>query len=183
MNFLVIFMKNKNLKQIDLLKDFLKGLIGCSFKIDCGKEIVISYDKNDDIDFKEIANIINNELFINITLLECFVDKEYLNELIDLYNKLEYKSMLYLNEKELLKLSNKCCNEIIRKNILKKFYNDNEMLNVIKVFLECNLNTSVAAGKLYLHRNTLINKIDKFISVTGYDVKNFEEACIIYNLI
>jgi DNA-binding PucR family transcriptional regulator len=53
----------------------------------------------------------------------------------------------------------------------------------MKIFIEKNQNTSEAAKALYLHRNTLINRLDKFYRVTGFDLKKFEDAAIIYLLI
>ncbi len=179
MNYLILFLEEE--KQINLIIDFLKGLLGANIKTVIKEEIIVSYDKKEEVDFKEISNVINNELYVKCTLLECYTsDLNYLEELINLY-KLKINYTCYLNEKELLLIKNN--NEILRKNILKKYYNDGEMQNIIKVYLECDLNTTTAASKLYLHRNTLNNKIDKFINETGYNVRTFKEAYIIYQLI
>ncbi|MFI3329933.1 MAG: helix-turn-helix domain-containing protein [bacterium] len=184
MNYLIIFLKEKNEKQKSLILDFLRGLLGASVKTLENKELVISYDEIEEIDFSEISNVLVNDFSTNLTLVELKTSEvSYIDVLIELYNKLEIHSNNYLTEKSLLILSSKVNNELIKKSILKKYANDLEMLNIIKVFLECDLNTSVAATKLYLHRNTLINKIDKFINVTGYDVKKFTEASIIYKLL
>ncbi len=183
MNYLVIFLKEENLKQKNLITDFLKGLLGASVNCIENKELVVSYREIEEINFKEIANILTNDFSTNLTLLEIKCDDvEYINVLIDLYYQIEI-STTYLTEKKLLLLSNKLNNDLIKKSILKKYYNDIEMQNIIKVFLECDLNTSIAATKLYLHRNTLINKIDKFINETGYDVKKFKEAFIVYKVL
>ena len=74
-------------------------------------------------------------------------------------------------------------NEETKKNVLKDVYYDHELINIIRVFLECNMNTSKAADVLYMHRNTLINKLDKFIEITGYDIRYFRDAVIIYSII
>lgn len=60
---------------------------------------------------------------------------------------------------------------------------DEEMLKTIKVFLECNLNMTLAAKKLYIHRNSLQYRIDKFIEKTGIDIKQFHHAASMYMLI
>ena len=52
---------------------------------------------------------------------------------------------------------------VVVKNILKEYYDDYQMKNVIKTYLDCNMNISKAASKLFMHRNTVMNKIDKFI--------------------
>ncbi len=58
--------------------------------------------------------------------------------------------------------------------------NDKELIESIKVFFQCNLNVSLAAKQLYLHRNTLQYRIDKFIEKTGLNIKTFEGAVAVY---
>jgi DNA-binding PucR family transcriptional regulator len=57
---------------------------------------------------------------------------------------------------------------------------DQETLNSIKVFVECNMNISLAAKKLYIHRNSLQYRVEKFFDKTGIDVKQFKNALIVY---
>ncbi|RXI99867.1 hypothetical protein DS745_13385 [Anaerobacillus alkaliphilus] len=60
---------------------------------------------------------------------------------------------------------------------------DKELLKTIKVFMESNLNTTLAAKKLFMHRNSLQYRIDKFIEKTGIDIKQFQQAASLYFLI
>ena len=55
---------------------------------------------------------------------------------------------------------------------------DNEMIRTIEVFFRCGLNLSDAAKKLYIHRNTLIYRLDKIEKYTGYDIRNFNNAVL-----
>jgi DNA-binding PucR family transcriptional regulator len=57
---------------------------------------------------------------------------------------------------------------------------DKETINTIKVFVECNMNISLAAKKLYIHRNSLQYRVDKFFDKTGIDVKQFKNALAVY---
>jgi PucR C-terminal helix-turn-helix domain len=57
---------------------------------------------------------------------------------------------------------------------------DQETINTIKVFVECNMNISLAAKKLYIHRNSLQYRVDKFYDKTGIDVKQFKNALAVY---
>lgn len=57
---------------------------------------------------------------------------------------------------------------------------DDELLKTIKTYLECNLNVSLTSKKLYMHRNSLQYRIDKFIEKTGIDIKNFQGAVTAY---
>lgn len=60
------------------------------------------------------------------------------------------------------------------------FQNDRELLETIKLYLENNLNTSLTAKKLYLHRNSLQYRIDKFVERTSIDIREFKGAVSVY---
>ncbi len=51
-----------------------------------------------------------------------------------------------------------------------------DMLNTIDMFFACNLNLSEAARQLYIHRNTLVYRLDKFQRAVGLDLRTFEDA-------
>ena len=55
---------------------------------------------------------------------------------------------------------------------------DEEMLKTIEVFFDCGLNLSEAAKELYIHRNTLIYRLDKIQRITSYDIRKFNNAMI-----
>lgn len=55
---------------------------------------------------------------------------------------------------------------------------DNEMIRTIEVFFRCGLNLSDAAKELYIHRNTLIYRLDKIEKYTAYDIRNFNNAVL-----
>ncbi|WP_332630348.1 PucR family transcriptional regulator [Halalkalibacter flavus] len=68
----------------------------------------------------------------------------------------------------------------IREQTLKQVIEDPDLIQTIKVYLDCNMNVSLAAKKLYLHRNTLQYRVDKFIEKTGIDIRHFRSAVSIY---
>ena len=53
---------------------------------------------------------------------------------------------------------------------------DSETMNTIEVFFASGLNIAEAARALYLHRNTLVYRLDKFKKTTGCDLQNFDDA-------
>ncbi|UCZ54291.1 helix-turn-helix domain-containing protein [Bacillus shivajii] len=57
---------------------------------------------------------------------------------------------------------------------------DHELLNSIKTYLECNMNTTLAAKKMFMHRNSLQYRVDKFIEKTSIDIKRFPNAIAVY---
>ena len=53
---------------------------------------------------------------------------------------------------------------------------DDETLATLSKFFENNLNVSETARQLYIHRNTLVYRLDKLLKITGLDLRNFEDA-------
>jgi sugar diacid utilization regulator len=69
---------------------------------------------------------------------------------------------------------------ILQASVLEAFSEDKELMSTIKVFLESNSNASLAAKKLYVHRNTLQYRMDKFMEKTGVQLKDFDTAVMVY---
>ncbi|MCC3355402.1 PucR family transcriptional regulator [Bacillus sp. REN16] len=57
---------------------------------------------------------------------------------------------------------------------------DRELLETLKVYFESDLNVSNAAKRLYMHRNSLQYRIEKFIEKSGIDIKHFHGAVTTY---
>lgn len=53
---------------------------------------------------------------------------------------------------------------------------DDEMLTTINRFFENSLNVSETSRQLYIHRNTLVYRLDKLQKSTGLDLRVFEDA-------
>ena len=53
---------------------------------------------------------------------------------------------------------------------------DEETLITINKFFENNLNVSETSRQLYIHRNTLVYRLDKLQKSTGLDLRVFEDA-------
>lgn len=184
----IIFKTNPKESDVLLLIDFLKGLIGNyinpTFK---DSVLTVFFDAACEISFKEIIQSLNEDFYITALLFESGelykeIDKnEYMNHIKESRNLLFEINNLYITEADLIK--NKIYKDVIVRNILKDFHNDYEMKKVVKVYLECNMNISKAANELFMHRNTLMYKIDKFVEITGYDIRKFHNAFVIYHII
>ncbi|WP_312472394.1 helix-turn-helix domain-containing protein [Neobacillus sp.] len=68
----------------------------------------------------------------------------------------------------------------VNQEVVEIFHDDQEMFSTIKFFLENNLNASLTAKKLYIHRNTLQYRIDKFSEKTGIGLKDFYGAFTVF---
>lgn len=51
-------------------------------------------------------------------------------------------------------------------------------MNTIDKFFENNLNGSETSRQLFVHRNTLVYRLDKVEKITGLDLRNFEDAVL-----
>ncbi len=65
-------------------------------------------------------------------------------------------------------------NEIFGNNVPMDF--DEETLTTINKFFENNLNVSETSRQLYVHRNTLVYRIEKLEKSTGLDIRVFDDA-------
>ena len=53
---------------------------------------------------------------------------------------------------------------------------DQETLFTIQRFFENNLNVSETSRKLFVHRNTLVYRLEKIKKITGLDLREFDHA-------
>lgn len=88
---------------------------------------------------------------------------------------------MYL-EKAIYNLSKDYSQELMveYKDIFKGF--NHELIQTLEEVLKCDLSLTKAAKKLYIHRNTLMYRIEKIKKETGFDIRNFKEATFLYIL-
>lgn len=66
--------------------------------------------------------------------------------------------------------------EVFRKNSIDSL--DAETLFTINKFFENNLNVSETSRKLFVHRNTLVYRLEKIKKLTGLDLREFDHAIV-----
>ncbi|MBQ2633470.1 MAG: helix-turn-helix domain-containing protein [Oscillospiraceae bacterium] len=66
--------------------------------------------------------------------------------------------------------------EVFKKNPIESL--DQETLFTINKFFENNLNVSETSRKLFVHRNTLVYRLEKIKKLTGLDLREFDHAII-----
>ena len=64
--------------------------------------------------------------------------------------------------------------EVFGENLPDTF--DEETLTTINKFFENNLNVSETSRQLYVHRNTLVYRLEKLEKSTGLDIRKFDDA-------
>jgi len=66
--------------------------------------------------------------------------------------------------------------EVFKENSVNSL--DNETMLTIQKFFENNLNVSETARQLYIHRNTLVYRLEKIKRLTGLELTSFDDAVI-----
>lgn len=153
----------------------------------------VNGDKNDQVIFEEIVDTLTSDFYVDI---DFFIGQTYTlhlqtPEYFNWERNCFQKSLHYLHKQNVYRLYEIIPYLLLEKiepdsadklsnAILQDLKHDKEMLQTIKAFIESNLNVSLAAKKLYMHRNSLQYRIDKFIEKTGIDIKHFQGAFTTY---
>ncbi|WP_064091753.1 PucR family transcriptional regulator [Rossellomorea aquimaris] len=64
--------------------------------------------------------------------------------------------------------------------IAEVFEDDHDLITTVKAFLENQSNISQTAKRLFMHRNSVQYRIDKFIEKTNIDIRTFQGAILAY---
>jgi DNA-binding PucR family transcriptional regulator len=142
---------------------------------------------------QEVVSTIEADFYIKIQM---YVGKIHpINQNTPLIFKYEQTSfdigIKFLNNKSLLSLVDVFpylalqgikadMNDFLIQQLLNDTTSDYELIKTIKTYIETNSNASLAAKKLFIHRNSLQYRIDKFIEKTGLDIKSFQHAMVAY---
>lgn len=184
MAFIVIETK----QPIQSYKNVLLDIISRSYSIVVMEEtshMLIIQSNHDDLIEKDLFLGLSSELYADLRVYVSASEPKFSVQVIETWFKLIpfNKTVIYDDQSILLKRVSYPINNEVRKIVLKTVYEDNELLHTIKIYLETNQNTSQASKVLYLHRNTLIQRLDKFYRRTGLDCRSFIDAFIVYSLL
>ena len=95
----------------------------------------------------------------------------YAEKNVAAYHTLGIGRLIYQLPENLCKLF---IDEIFGESIPEEL--DEEMLNTLNKFFENNLNVSETARQLYVHRNTLVYRIERIQESTGLNLRSFDDA-------
>lgn len=95
----------------------------------------------------------------------------YMEKSIVAYNTLGIGRLIYQLPINLCRIFIK---EIFGDNVPDNL--DEETLTTVQKFFENNLNVSETSRQLYVHRNTLVYRIEKLHQATGLDIRKFDDA-------
>lgn len=95
----------------------------------------------------------------------------YVERKVNAYGSLGIGRLIYQLPVNLCKVF---IDEIFGENVPADF--DEETLTTVNKFFENNLNVSETSRQLYVHRNTLVYRIEKLQKSTGLDIRTFDDA-------
>ena len=95
----------------------------------------------------------------------------YAEKKVSAYNMLGIGRLIYQLPVNLCRIF---IDEIFGSNVPSEL--DDETLTTINKFFENNLNVPETSRQLYVHRNTLVYRIEKLEASTGLDIRRFEDA-------
>ena len=143
---------------------------------------------------QNMEDTLKNELFIK-TVIGIGTVAEHLRELADSYKEAQTAidvGKVFDTEKSIINYENlgigrliyqlptTLCeiflSEVFKKNSIDSL--DQETLFTINKFFENNLNVSETSRKLFVHRNTLVYRLEKIKKLTGLDLREFDHAII-----
>ena len=143
---------------------------------------------------RSMEDTLKNELFIK-TIIAIGTVAEHLRSLADSYKEAQTAIDVgkgFDTEKSIINYENlgigrliyqlptTLCeiylNEVFKKNSIDSL--DQETLFTINKFFENNLNVSETYRKLFVHRNTLVYRLEKIKKLTGLDLRQFDHAIV-----
>ena len=95
----------------------------------------------------------------------------YSQDRVHMYKKLGIGRLIYQLPENLCRLFLK---EVFTKQQPETF--DEETLSTINMFFGNSLNVSETARQLFVHRNTLVYRLEKLSRSTGLDIRSFDDA-------
>lgn len=144
-------------------------------------------------DFAAISSTLENDFFISLKFYigKKRMDPQAIREAFFLERELSIEGLRLLSKERVFTFEKifpvisaarlpDVPKKLLETDVIEILRKDGELLESMKVFLENNSNTSLAAKKLYIHRNTLQYRLEKFQELTGINVKSFNSSITIY---
>lgn len=152
------------------------------------KNMIISfYQKKEKMYFQEIIDSLSEDLGTRIKIFEGFrislknnLDFLKMFSIIEKYREKDYS---YMNITDVILSTNTMNINTIREILLCEELKDYNFITLVREMLKNDLNVSKAANDLYIHRNTLNNKLDTIEFNTSISLRNFKGALSLYELL
>ncbi|MFK5883619.1 MAG: helix-turn-helix domain-containing protein [Candidatus Izemoplasma sp.] len=180
------------LYQLNLNKEIIRLFkeLDNSFKFEkVTNDLVVFTDTDcytdEPIDYDSIRELIIQDFAEDLTLyIEPFSKKSSItnNDFYEFFKDID--NGIYYIEDLIISIIIKG-NEILKKFIISEIVKDldSDTIDSVLGFIKADMNSSKAAKAMYLHRNTLNYRLDKFIEKTNINIRTFKGANAVYMLL
>ncbi|XMB86951.1 helix-turn-helix domain-containing protein [Mycoplasmatota bacterium WC44] len=163
-----LYLKEYNELIIETLKASNEQLISYESN---GNVVVFKERVYEEFDYSSVIRLLEDDFNNSITLVVGGFNELVIDNISKLPSELYYFDdyLIYLTKKDLGDKIYKWLSSI-----------DLELLKTIKSFIELDMSVNKTASKLYIHRNTLNYRLDKFEKLTNINVRTFKGSLSVY---
>lgn len=168
----------------DIVVSLFKSLVGNNLKYEnIEDELVIYFNYENVLEIKDLLKAFEGEALVSI---KAYISKDSTEEeikkeyIIHNYFINDLKPGVYDLKEALIN-----ADLVINKREILNYILDNTGVSTsfIKEFVSYDLNVSRASKEMYIHRNTMNYKLDKLREMSGFDLRVFKDAYILYMLV
>ncbi len=187
--FYVLNISKGNSEYQEIIDVFLEGVVNPFVYEKQGYTIIVSNVINPDIN--QIVNAIIEDFGYNLKVFKSNkISTDYIEDFKTL-KKLYFKYQEYINDnfvniqKLIQTILEKDIDDlnIVKPIILRKINNDSKLYEIVNGMFINDLNVCKTANYVYMHRNTINNKLITIKEETGLDIQKFQDAVMLYVLL
>lgn len=184
-----LIIKLDSVKDIDSIVSVFIDLMGEVKYIINNNEIILLYFNEIDFSLEEVALSLSSDFGINILIFNMFKLYTDENKFLDIYNLylkyLSNKHQGYFEMSDLILevVGNNSDSILLKEMVLERILNDSQNKTLINAMFKNDLNVLKTSKKIYMHRNTINNRLDLIKKETGLNIQKFQDAVAMYSLL
>lgn len=162
----------------DILKNIYSGVVVIEYQ-----EYQVAFCPRWD-DAESLFATLSDDIGKQINVHEGIIISDYvlgniLKEYLDHYLNSSIKQLSYSKVADIISIYNNHDTLFInnlKDLILNNIISNHELIHLIKIYLNNNLNVLSTSKLLYMHRNSLLNKLETIEKQTTLNIQNFKDA-------
>lgn len=176
-------------KDYESLKNILSEILLEPLYVQGKTNLLVIYFNKDRVGINEYIDSLSDDIGTSVNVFEGFViknrNKSDLKEFMEIFYSSSFNLYGYSNIVDLvhgLRYDKENINSL-KEILLKEYLGDEEFLKIVRGMFENNLNVSKTSSSIYMHRNTLNNKLTLIENNTTLAIQNFKDAVALYELL
>ena len=176
-------------KDNESLKNILSEILLEPLYVQGKTNLLVIYFNKDRVGINEYIDSLSDDIGTSVNVFEGFViknrNKNDLKEFMEIFYSSSFNLYGYSNIVDLvhvLRYDKESINSL-KEILLKEYLGDEEFLKIVRGMFENNLNVSKTSSSIYMHRNTLNNKLTLIENNTTLAIQNFKDAVALYELL